>query len=165
MKNELPQRLSPRWRGYDYSAIGSYFITVCTHNRQKILSTVTEEENATIQLSACGEIVEKWISRIPEKYPLVTADHYVIMPNHVHLLLSINKEREEDITPSIVSIIGWLKYAATKEINTARGASGEKIFQRSFYDHIVRTREEYCEIYKYIRDNPICWHLDQLYVP
>lgn len=63
----------------------------------------------------------------------------------------------------MTSVVGWLKYQAAKEINVMRNTLGERVFQRSFYDHIVRNRDDYNEIYKYICDNPIRWQYDKLY--
>ena len=86
------------------------------------------------------------------------------MPNHIHILLSIVKDDGRgNPSPTADTIIGWLKYQATKEINKLRGSAGDKIFQRSFFDHIVRNRDDYYEIYKYIYENPIRWYYDKLY--
>jgi len=64
---------------------------------------------------------------------------------------------------TVDTIIGWLKYQATKEINLSQGAVGDKIFQRSYFDHIVRNRDDYDKIYKYIYENPMYWYYDKLY--
>ena len=130
-------------------------MTICTQNRKNILSKIVGEGSPLPQLSLYGEIVEKWIRKIPEKYPKISVDRYVIMPNHIHILLSIVKDDGRgDPSPTVDTMIGWLKYNATKEINKIRGSAGEKIFQRSFFDHIVRNRDDYYEICKYIYENP-----------
>ena len=69
-----------------------------------------------------------------------------------------------DPSPTVDMVIGWLKYYLTKEINKMRGTTGEKAFQRSFYDHVVRNRYDYQEIYKYIYENPMKWQFDKLYL-
>ena len=69
-----------------------------------------------------------------------------------------------DPSPTVDTAMGWLKYQITKEINKVRNTKGEKIFQRSFHDHIVRNYDDYCEIRKYIHDNPIRWKYDKLYI-
>lgn len=118
-----------------------------------------------LRLSKCGEIADSWIQKIPGKYPTISVDCYVIMPNHIHLLLSVNQNNGRgDPSPTIDSAMGWLKYQITREINGLRGVVGEKIFQRSFYDHVVRNRNDYNEIYKYISENPLRWQLDKLYM-
>ena len=86
------------------------------------------------------------------------------MPNHIHLLLSVAKDDGRgDPSPTILEAIGWLKYQATKEINQIRNSSGEKVFQRSFYDHIIRNLDDYQEIHNYICENPAKWQYDKLY--
>ena len=166
MENEksLPKRKDPRLKGFDYGKTGAYFLTICTQNRKNILSKIVGEGSPLPRLSPYGEIVERWIQKIPEKYPEASVDCYVIMPNHIHILLSIIKDDGRgDPSPTANTVVGWLKYQATKEINQLRGSSGDKIFQRSFFDHIVRNRDDYCEIYKYIFENPARWYYDKLY--
>lgn len=171
MNEKLPTRKKIRLQNYNYSEPGAYFITICIEKRRKILSKIAEidfeivgEGSSLPQLTPYGEIVDKWIKLIPEKYPNVSVDYYVIMPNHIHLLLSVIKDDgREDPSPTVCTVIGWLKYNATKEINQLRKVTNEKIFQRSYYDHIVRNQKDYAEISKYIYENPLKWELDELY--
>lgn len=164
VENKTAIRKSTRLKGFDYSSNGAYFITICTEKRKNILFSIVEEGFPLLKLKTYGEITDKWINGLPCKYPDITVDRYVIMPNHIHLLLSISKEnRRGDPSSTVVSAIGWLKYHATKEINEIRNALGEKVFQRSFYDHIVRNYEDFCEIYEYIENNPCKWEQDKLY--
>lgn len=166
MENEkaLPKRKDPRLKGYDYSTTGAYFLTICTQNRKNILSTIVGEGSPLPQLSPYGEIVDRWIQKISEKYSEASVDYYVIMPNHIHILLSIVKDDGRGKpSPTADTVIGWLKYQVTKEINKLRGSAGDKIFQRSFFDHIVRNRDDYYEICKYIYENPARGYYDKLY--
>lgn len=178
-----PKRKPTRLKSFDYSTNGAYFVTICTHERKNILSIIDEfsnnaEDQIKPKLTKYGKITEKIISQIPEKYESVSVDSYVIMPNHIHLLLTILKSgREnpspapfnsldngrEDPSPTVATVIGWLKFQATKEINKERNSSSEKIFQRSFHDHIIRNSEDYYETQKYIQDNPLRWQFDKLY--
>ena len=162
-EKELSKRKLTRLKNFDYSLSGAYFITICTHRRENILSNIVGEGSPLPQLTNYGEISDKWIKKIPEKYNEVSLDNYVIMPNHIHILLSVLKDGRGNPSPTVNAVIGWLKYHTTKEINKFRGTGGEKIFQRSFYDHIVRNNEDYNEIYKYIYENPIRWKYDKLY--
>ena len=163
-EKKLYNRKDPRLKGYDYSTTGAYFLTICTQHRKNILSTIVGEGSPLPQLSRYGKIADKWINKIPEKYQEISLDNYVIMPNHIHILLSIIKEDGRgNPSPTVYAAIGWLKYHITKEINQARGTVGQKIFQRSFFDHIVRNRNDYNEIYKYIFENPMRWCFDKLY--
>ena len=169
----LPKRKDPRLKGFDYSKTGAYFLTICTQNRKNILSTIVGEGSPLPRLSPYGEIVDGWIQKIPEKYPEASVDCYVIMPNHIHILLSIVKDDGSgdlshtdgrgNPSPTADTVVGWLKYQATKEINKLRGSAGDRIFQRSFFDHIVRNRDDYHEICKYIYENPVRWYYDKLY--
>ena len=163
-EKKSPKRKPTRLKNFDYSATGAYFITICTQNRKNILSTIVGEGSPLPRLSPCGEIVDRWIQKIPEKYPEASADYYVIMPNHIHILLSIIKDDGRgNPSPTADTIVGWLKFQATKEINVLQGSTNNKIFQRSFFDHIVRNRDDYNEICKYIYENPMRWYYDKLY--
>ena len=167
LKTRKPTRLT----NFDYNSSGAYFITICTQNRKNILSTIVGEGSPLPQLSRFGKIVDNFIQEIPTKYPNISVDCYVIMPNHIHLLLSILNNNEETIdnsgrgnpSPTITNAIGWLKFQSTRSINTEQNTPGEKIFQRSFYDHIIRNYDDYYEIYKYIQENPQKWQYDSLY--
>ena len=162
--NELPKRKPTRLREFDYGSSGAYFITICTENRKNILSTIVGEGFPLPQLSIYGNIAEKWIKKISDKYNKVSVDCYVIMPNHIHLLLTtINNGGRGDPSPTVTAVVGWLKYQITREINQIKGTGGAKIFQRSFYDHVIRNRNDYEEIWKYIYENPIRWKIDKLY--
>lgn len=167
MKNgkELPKRKPTRLKGFDYSQSGAYFVTICTQNRRNILSAIAVGEGSPLpRLSRYGEITQHFICKLPVKYPEISVDRYVIMPNHIHLLLSISASNGRgNPSPTVDTVIGWLKYQATKEINAATNTCGEKIFQRSFHDHIVRNYDDYCEISRYIYENPTRWRHDQFY--
>lgn len=163
-EKEFHKRKPTRLKDFDYNMEGAYFITICTQNRKNILSTIVGEGSPLPQLSHYGKIVDKWVQKIPDKYQEISVDNYVIMPNHIHLLLLLTKkDGRGDPSPTVVSVIGWLKCQVTKEINEACNIVRGRVFQRSFYDHIVRNREDYKEIYKYICENPIRWHFDKLY--
>ena len=163
-EKELPKRKDPRLKGFDYGTTGAYFLTICTQNRKNILGAIVREGSPLPQLTPYGEIVDRWIQKIPEKYPRAFVDCYVIMPNHVHILLSLVKgDGRGNPSPTADTVIGWLKYQSTKEINQLRGSLGDKIFQRSFFDHVVRNSDDYSEIYKYIYENPMRWNDDKLY--
>ena len=164
MEKQLPKRKSPRLKSFDYSTTGAYFITICTQNRKNILSTIVGEGSPLPKLSHYGEIADLWIQKLPEKYHEISVDCYVIMPNHIHLLLSVMKDDGRgNPSPTVDTVMGWLKYQITKEINKLRGTPGEKLLQRSFFDHIIRNQDDYYEIYKYIYENPMRWKLDRFY--
>ncbi len=170
MGNKLPVRKPTRLENFDYGENGAYFITICTEHRKNMLSVIKPYYNTVGEgsplphLSQYGEIVDSWIQKIPGKYSEVSVDCYVIMPNHIHLLLSVSRhDGRGDPSPTIIAAMAWLKYQATAEINHLRGVIGQKVFQRSFYDHVVRNQNDYNEIYNYIIENPMRWQLDKLY--
>ena len=186
-EKELPQRKRLRLKNFDYSTPGAYFVTVCTHNRNCTLSRVvgaihespeielTEShavgaihESPEIQLTEYGKIVDRLINTIPRQ-SLATIDRYVIMPNHIHLVIMIIDSdelraiRESPLRGrSVISkIIGYIKMNASKEIHNRYG--NETVWQRGFHDHIIRNRNDYEKISKYIFENPIIWQYDCFY--
>ena len=164
MENELPKRKPTRLFGFDYSTPGAYFITICTQNRKNVLSTIVGEGSPLPQLTHVGRLVDGVIQALPQKFPQAAVDCYVIMPNHLHLMLSIRSDNGRgNPSPTVNMIIGWLKYESTKRFNQSQKNSGEHLFQRSFHDHIVRNYDDYGEICQYIHDNPARWHSDTFY--
>ena len=83
------------------------------------------------------------------------------MPDHIHLLLRIDQDSETgNPSPTLGNVVGWYKYQVTKQVNLQFGQQGEKIFQRSYYDHVIRNQRDYEEIWQYIENNPRKWILD-----
>ena len=88
------------------------------------------------------------------------------MPNHIHMLILNRREYGRgDPSPTVVDVVAWLKYRMTKEINKRKGMNGVSQFQRSFHDHIIRDRDDYIRIAKYIKNNPKLWQRDCFYTP
>ena len=166
----LPNRKKTRLQDFDYSTLGAYFVTVCTHNRKCTLSRVVGaiHESPEIQLTEYGKIVDRLINTIPPQ-SLATIDRYVIMPNHIHLVIMITDSdelraiRESPLRGrSVISkIIGYIKMNASKEIHNRYG--NVTVWQRGSHDHIIRNREDYDEHIKYIYENPTRWEFDELY--
>lgn len=153
---ELPIRKQNRACDFDYSQNGAYFVTICTFDRKMILSQIVGDGFPVP--NAIGIIAEEMIRQIPNKYPNVRVDKYVIMPDHIHILLMIDSGNEAaNHYPTLGNIIEWYKYQVTKQANQLSGIPGERIFQRSYYDHIIRNRNDYLEIWQYIDDNPRKW--------
>jgi len=160
-ENQLPQRKHPRLRDYDYSQAGAYFITICTLHKAKILSRIIVGRDAhippSLELSQVGRVAEHYIQRINQMYENVWVDHYVIMPDHIHLLNCIDGDADNGgmwaSRPTIQTIVRSLKTLVTKQI-------GRSIWQASFYDHIIRSEKAYQEIWQYIENNPAQWEED-----
>lgn len=157
----LPKRKRNRLPEYDYSAPNVYFITVCTEKRRSIF---WEDVGATIgrpqdvRLSRCGKIVNQAILKIPQHYPTLTIEHYVVMPNHIHLLLKICTDDygRPLVAPTISTVIQQMKGVVTKQL-------GYGIWQKSFHDHIIRNERDYLKIWEYIDCNPMKWTEDCFY--
>ncbi|MBE7035561.1 MAG: hypothetical protein E7402_05575 [Ruminococcaceae bacterium] len=157
----LPKRKPTRLKGYDYGAPGAYFITICTQDRKELLSKIIVGDDAYIvpqnNLSKIGLICDKYINNITNKYEDVTVDKYVIMPNHIHLLIFLHGTmKASSPTKNIETIIRSFKTMVTKEM-------GNSIWQRSYHDHIIRGEKEYRKIWEYIDTNPIKWESDCFY--
>lgn len=154
---KLPQRKPNRLTDYDYSQNGAYFVTICTHDRKKILSKIVGDGFPVPK--PIGLIAEEYIRKISEKYPTVSVDQYIIMPDHIHILLRIDCGTG-DPSPTLGNVMGWYKYQVTKQVNARYNVTGERLFQRSYYDHVIRNQEDYAEIWEYIENNPRKWLLE-----
>ena len=149
-----------RLEDYDYSTPNAYFITVCTADRKNLFwakwaPVIKERED--IPLSGHGETVRRAILDIPKHYPMIAVDHFVVMPNHVHLLLRICTHDGRTVTaPAISTVMNQLKGIVTKMI-------GHPVWQKGFYDHVVRSDRDYREIWNYIEGNPYKWAEDELF--
>ena len=151
---ELPQRKPNRLPDYDYNQNGAYFITICTQGRKKSLSQIVGDD-AHIVPKPYGQIAEKYIRNVPE------IEKYVIMPDHIHMIVRLNSGSMWASTPTknpqhnrISGIVRSIKVLVSKEI-------GESIFQRSYYDHVIRNQKDYDEVWEYIENNPRKWVLDE----
>ena len=161
---DLPKRKKLRLCGYDYSQNGAYFVTICTKDKAHILGELVGQGLCSCRLSPIGEIVEREINNISTRFDPVQVDKYVIMPNHIHVLLTINTQRQEQSPcPTTGDIICALKSLSTKAANAQDHISGRKIWQSRYYDHIVRNEEDYLKIWQYIDENPLKWEADCFY--
>ena len=162
--SEFTQRKNIRLKNYDYSLGGHYFITICTKDKKCLLGSVNQNVGAiinrpreSVKLSTYGKIVETAINEIPQHYEKIEIDKYVIMPNHIHMILIITVTGGRlIIAPTVSRIIKQLKSHITKQI-------GFPVFQRSFHDRIIRNEREYREIWQYIEYNPLNWLDDDYY--
>ena len=147
-------RKASRMQDYDYSNDGAYFVTICVKGRHALLGKVVGN---TVLLSSLGEIAESAIQSIATAYDTVTVDRYVIMPNHVHLLLLLRREFSGCKPPTVSRIIQQWKGVITKQ-------AGFAFWQRSFYDHIIKDSRSYQRIVKYIDENPLRWKEDRFFI-
>ena len=200
---QLQKRKPNRLKNYDYSQNGAYFITICTKDRKPILSHIPVGEGlappehlglAPPELSPFGECIKEQIENIEKRFDNVIIDNYVIMPNHIHILMRIECNSGGASTqhtggaspqhaggastqhaggaspqhaggaspsPTVSDVVCAFKSLATVECKKILPI--ETLFQRSFYDHIVRNDMDYQNIWQYIDDNPRKWTEDKLY--
>lgn len=147
---QLPYRKSPRIPGYDYSTPNYYFITICTYNKSCIFGNPTE-------LNRFGKIAEDYIGKIPIYYTNIGIDKFVVMPNHIHVILSVHGDGENNV----IQAVGQYKMAVTKQIHKINREI--TVWQRSFYDHVIRNDRQYVKIWEYIQNNPLKWEEDCFY--
>ena len=165
----LPKRKPTRLKGYDYSTPGTYFITICVKDRKEILSQIIVGDGVLDvpknNLTDYGEIANKYILDMGDFYRNIKIENFVIMPNHIHLLIRVS-EIDETIglsgtpaptNPIISRFVSTFKRFCNKEYN-------ENIWQRSFHDHIIRGEKDYLKIWEYIDTNVAKWEEDCFYV-
>lgn len=154
---ELPRRKQIRLKEFDYSQNGYYFVTVCTKSRQPLFWSDVGADSIRPCLSEYGKIADTAINAIPQHYSNIIIDEYVIMPDHIHLIIKIlNDENDGRIisapTRSIMTIIGQMKRWVSKNV-------GFSIWQKSYYEHIIRDENDYNEKAQYIINNPMKYQL------
>lgn len=164
MENTLPIRKHPRLKNFDYSSAGAYFITICTHNRKCLFSHIVGRglAPAEIRYTAYGQIAKEQLFLLEKRYPFLKIDQYVIMPNHIHVILMLGEAAGASPRPTVPDIVCAYKSLTTRECKKAIPV--DKVFQDSFYEHIIRGKEDYIGIAEYIINNPKQWEMDALYV-
>lgn len=151
---DLPKRKNIRLNDYNYSSNGAYFITICTKNKENLLwknvgaNCVRPLDQLT--LSKIGIVIENEIYKLNTVYENIKVDKYQIMPNHIHLIIFIYEDSNgrTQFAPTISRIIKQFKGSITKQI-------GFSIWQKSFYDRIIRNEKEYQSVWNYIHNNPL----------
>ena len=161
---DLPIRKPVRLKEYDYSSPGAYFITVCTHEKRCILSSVRRGDpcgRPELILNEFGLIVRQSLLETEKLYH-VRLSPYVIMPNHIHFICVIDQERATArVAPTVGRVVGAVKSLSSNRCRAA-GLNGG-LWQRSYYDHIVRNEEDYRQIADYIKTNPARWSEDRFH--
>ena len=167
--SSLPQRKSNRLHGYDYSEARCYFITICTYNRMESLSRICRGDprgRPQVQLTALGQIADAAFLSVQNLYG-VSFDKSVMMPNHVHFILNMAVERATArVAPTVGQVVGAYKSIIAREwiaLCSREGLRANKIWQRNYYDHIIRKEQDYREIWNYIDTNPLKWDQDRFY--
>ena len=178
-KSSLEQRRSVRLKEYNYSLAGLYFITMCTQNRVCLFGNVRKGE---MILNDAGKIIEKWYYELENKFPDIRCDAMIIMPNHFHCIiknvgtdlvsteksLAINDIAGEHIGSNLHRVVQWFKTISTNEY--IRGVKTKKwkpfdgkLWQRNYWEHVIRNEDSYHAISDYIINNPTNWNKDELF--
>jgi len=176
----LPKRRSLRLKAFDYTQSGAYFVTVCTQGKNDLFGTIVDGQ---MQATEFGRVVGDCWQALPNHFPNVQLDAFIVMPNHIHGILIIDSpERARHAVPlqsrvlessgkfaipvsgALSTIIRSFKSAATKRINECgRGAASraQKIWQRNYFEHVIRNDESLDKIREYILKNPFQWEFDR----
>lgn len=152
---ERPERKRLRLQSYDYAANGWYFITICTKEKRHLFGKVVGNG---LDRSDAGTIAEEHLLAIPMHFPNVQIQKYVIMPNHVHAIIAMEPAStgRSRPSPTLSMVVGLYKSGVSRAV-------GYPVWQKSFYDHVIRNEADYRMICQYIENNPLKWELDELY--
>lgn len=195
---DVHHRRSIRLREYDYSSVGAYFVTFCAHGRECLFGDILDGD---MRLNEAGRVAAEWWEKLPGKFPNVTLDEYVVMPNHFHGIICIvgagsprpmfanddvgagfprpvspenqnlsgmTPENQGGMTPplrkpTLGQIVGFVKYQTTKQINIMRDNPGVPVWQRNYFERVIRDDAELAGIREYIHFNPSKWTEDDEY--
>ena len=173
-------RRSIRLKGYDYTQPGAYFVTICTHGQMCVFGDIINDD---VKLSPAGQIAHREWMRLDTRFHYIDLDEFVIMPNHIHGIIiitcrgtavnMINKAHEiscraptgeqfgKPISSSIPTIIRSYKSSVTFRVNRLRYPLAKPLWQRNYFEHIIRNDDELNRARRYILNNPLQWHLDE----
>ena len=156
------ERKSLRYSGYDYSNPGLYFITICTQKHVCLFGEINQDK---VILNSAGKMVEKWYYELENKFNGVKCLDMIVMPNHFHCIV-----KKEDANSSLIEIFQWFKTMTTNEyIRCVKQLEWPrfdgKLWQRGYWDHIIRDQKTYENTSEYIFHNPLNWKSDELYKP
>ena len=150
-KETYPVRKSPRIPQYDYSTVNSYFVTICTHERRCIFYTKGT-------LNRLGLVAQDCLLEIPKRYVGYRIDKFVVMPNHIHAIITIDTAVDKNLS----YVIGQYKSVVSKGVHQFYPEL--EVWQRSFHDHVIRNQKRYDLIWNYIENNPMQWKEDCFYL-
>lgn len=167
---DIHHRRSIRLKNYDYSCTGMYFVTICIENRECLLGEIIEGQ---MHMSDAGRIVAETWQWLASQHDYIVLDEWVIMPNHIHGIVTIvdagrgdckgdSRTAPTEKQKSLGRLIGAFKTVSSKRINIMRDSPGSKLWQRNYWEHIVRSEQSLQQIRQYIVHNPQMWIDDQL---
>lgn len=170
MNSDLPltHRKNLRIPKFDYAQPGAYYVTIVTHDRKSILGQIN---NGDVELNDVGKMVKEVWMAIPNHFPNVELGEFVMMPNHIHGIVSITVEATHasplprvskgPVPGSIGAIVGSFKSAATKRFHETQKYHNSRLWQPNYYEHVIKNERDYQAIYDYILNNPMNWEMDE----
>src|SRR5262249_50727243 len=158
MHDHLPRRRSIRLWGHDYSQTGAYFVTICAYERRCMFGHVTD---AQVFLNPMGEIVAREWAASAEMRRDIELDAFVIMPNHLHGIVLLGRSEAAAAARPLGAVIRGFKAATTRAVAAAGHRPEQPLWQRNYYEHIIRNEESLEAIRAYIADNPAKWAHDR----
>ncbi len=159
-------RRSIRLAGYDYAQPGAYFVTICTQNRECMFGNVRD---GSVDLSHHGESVQRAWDSLSDHYPHVDLDAFIIMPNHIHGVIVLSEATQhtaarrtgrQSTRHGLPEIVRAFKSFSARHVNVTRATPGARVWQRNYYEHIIRSEMELGLIRQYVVDNPLGWDTD-----
>ena len=183
---KIHNRKSIRLKEYDYSNPNWYYLTICTYDKRNILGKII---NGKMNLNNCGKIVEEEWLKTKEIRQNIDLDYYIIMPNHLHGIIIIERRGElhssqmnsqeknndgriqyaptnnklKSPSQTVGAIVRGFKSSVTKRIREFNQKEDEKVWQRNYYEHIIRNEKDFYRIRNYIQNNPLKWELDEYF--
>lgn len=169
MDEHTSRRRAMRLRNYDYTQAGAYFVTLCAQDRLCLFGDINE---GNMHLNGYGLLIRETWLWLAKQYSYVLLDEFIVMPNHLHGILIIDSrgglsdsEGRSRATPTKIKPLGGLiaafKTVSTKSVNTQRGTPGAVLWQRNYYEHVMRNEPDLQRIREYIANNPRQWELDE----
>ena len=169
---EIHHRRSIRLKRHDYSHAGAYFVTVCSQYRECLFGNVVDGE---MILNDAGKMVRDVWHELPSRFPLIQLDSFIVMPNHVHAIINIvgaalalpQKHAERKMGAAsgapitLAIVIRALKSISSIRVNRLLSRQGQSLWQRNYYEHIIRNDRDLFQIRQYIDSNPAKWEEDE----
>ena len=176
---DIHRRRSVRLSGHDYSQRGLYFVTICVQDRMCMFGNIVNEQ---MRLNNAGLMIKTWWQKVGSKFPPVQTGEYVVMPNHFHGIINIvgaapggrpirdninnASGQPHRVAPALGDILNWFKTMTTNKYICRVKQNGwppfpGRLWQRNYYEHIIRNEKDLNHIRQYIAENPINWQTDE----
>jgi REP element-mobilizing transposase RayT len=162
----VPRRRALRLKGYDYAQAGAYFVTICVRDRTCLFGNVVGGE---MRVNDFGRLLDAAWRALPHHYPHVDLDRFVVMPNHFHGIVVLRPvedcrgEIRAGERHGLPEIVRAFETFSARRINEFRGTHGVPVWQRNYYEHVIRDEADYRRIAEYVAENPRRWSEDSLY--